>query len=305
MGGWLESQVPGAGRHRRSKSIHTIMAFHRSELHGTARRPAVSRNCGERAVQVQSRLRSFPPPLRVTRRLWTIGERNSFNLRYGGPVRAGRMTRDSAAGVALPSPEPVTQGQLLKRAQRRSRTGSGPRARRAGGDGERAQRDVGNRAHRGAPFLRHRRHARPQTGDASSRAEGGPSGSTFRGVLDLVSQPARTRQPKGRSDRIDCAGRPVFARPWLRPTSARRSGNGAACRPWSARPPEPVPQLAAFFTSSPILFSSAAVSLVRAYEVGHIAPSSRFAASSKPNVAYLDLNLSAALKKQTSLPSFA
>src|SRR5215210_2361434 len=34
-----------------------------------------------------------------------------------------------------------------------------------------------------------------------------------------------------------------------------------------------------------------------------MAPSSRFAASSKPNVAYLDLNFPALLKKQTTLPS--
>ena len=33
-------------------------------------------------------------------------------------------------------------------------------------------------------------------------------------------------------------------------------------------------------------------------------PSSRFAASSKPKVAYRDLNLPALLKKQTTLPSF-
>ena len=34
-------------------------------------------------------------------------------------------------------------------------------------------------------------------------------------------------------------------------------------------------------------------------------PSSRFASSLKPNVAYRDLNLSALLKKQTTLPSLA
>src|SRR5262245_38538031 len=34
-------------------------------------------------------------------------------------------------------------------------------------------------------------------------------------------------------------------------------------------------------------------------------PASRFAASSKPNVAYLELNFSALLKKQTTLPSLA
>src|SRR5215831_7880895 len=36
-----------------------------------------------------------------------------------------------------------------------------------------------------------------------------------------------------------------------------------------------------------------------------MAPSSRLAASSKPNVAYLELNFAALLKKQTILPSFA
>src|SRR5688500_1020740 len=36
-----------------------------------------------------------------------------------------------------------------------------------------------------------------------------------------------------------------------------------------------------------------------------MAPSSRFAASLKPNVAYLDLNLCALWKKQTTLPSLA
>src|SRR6266540_657402 len=65
------------------------------------------------------------------------------------------------------------------------------------------------------------------------------------------------------------------------------------------------PQLTAFFTSALILASSAAVNSFSAKEVGHMAPSSRFASSSKPNVAYLDLNLCALLKKQTTLPSLA
>ena len=66
-----------------------------------------------------------------------------------------------------------------------------------------------------------------------------------------------------------------------------------------------VPQLTAFFTSAAILASSAAVNSFSANEVGHIAPSSRFASSLKPNVAYLDLNFSAGWKKQTTLPSLA
>src|SRR4029453_27651 len=53
------------------------------------------------------------------------------------------------------------------------------------------------------------------------------------------------------------------------------------------------------------LASSAAVNSVRAKAVGHMAPSSRFAVSLKPNVAYLDLNFCALWKKQTTLPSLA
>src|SRR6266540_2532121 len=65
------------------------------------------------------------------------------------------------------------------------------------------------------------------------------------------------------------------------------------------------PQLTAFFTSAPIRFSSAAVNSFSAKEVGHMAPSSRFALSLKPNVAYLVLNFCALWKKQMTLPSFA
>jgi hypothetical protein len=65
------------------------------------------------------------------------------------------------------------------------------------------------------------------------------------------------------------------------------------------------PQLTAFFTSVLILASSAAVNSFSAKEVGHIAPSSRFAPSLNPNVAYLDLNFDAGVKKQTTLPSLA
>jgi hypothetical protein len=43
-------------------------------------------------------------------------------------------------------------------------------------------------------------------------------------------------------------------------------------------------QLIAFFTSAPIFFSSAAVNSFSAKAVGHMAPSSRFASSVKPNV---------------------
>src|SRR5882757_8524835 len=65
------------------------------------------------------------------------------------------------------------------------------------------------------------------------------------------------------------------------------------------------PQLAAFFTSAPILASSAAVNSVRAKAVGHMVPLSRFALSLKPSVAYLVLNFCPLWKKQTTLPSLA
>ena len=45
------------------------------------------------------------------------------------------------------------------------------------------------------------------------------------------------------------------------------------------------PQLTALLTSAPIRSSSAAVSLVSAKAVGHMAPSSMFAVSLKPSVA--------------------
>ena len=63
------------------------------------------------------------------------------------------------------------------------------------------------------------------------------------------------------------------------------------------------PQLTAFFTSATIFASSVAVNSFSAKAVGHMAPSSRFAVSLKPNVAYLALNFCALWKKQTTLPS--
>ena len=66
--------------------------------------------------------------------------------------------------------------------------------------------------------------------------------------------------------------------------------------PWGAGHCQISPQLTALFTSAPILASSAAVNSFSAKEVGHMAPSSRFASSLKPNVAYLDLNFCALWK---------
>src|SRR6266568_7979201 len=65
------------------------------------------------------------------------------------------------------------------------------------------------------------------------------------------------------------------------------------------------PQLTAFFTSAPNFASSAAVNSFSAKATGQRAPSSRFAASLKPSVAYLVLNFCALWKKQTTLPFLA
>src|SRR4051812_3789774 len=73
----------------------------------------------------------------------------------------------------------------------------------------------------------------------------------------------------------------------------------------AARGPRVSPQLTAFFTSATIVASSAGVNSSSAKATGHRAPSSRFAVSLKPKVAYLVLNFCALWKKQTTLPSFA
>jgi hypothetical protein len=59
-------------------------------------------------------------------------------------------------------------------------------------------------------------------------------------------------------------------------------------------------QLAAFFRSAPIFFSSAEVSCFRAKDVGHMFPWSSVAVSLNPTVAYLALNFAALWKKQTT-----
>src|SRR5882724_6603085 len=82
----------------------------------------------------------------------------------------------------------------------------------------------------------------------------------------------------------------------------RESRDAAAVRFESEGHP---PQLTAFFTSAPIRASAAAVNSFSAKAVGHMAPSSRFALSLKPNVAYLVLNFCALWKKQMTLPSLA
>src|SRR6267378_4398077 len=86
------------------------------------------------------------------------------------------------------------------------------------------------------------------------------------------------------------------------------SGRGASFRPhpgFGASPWRAQSQLTALFTSAPILASSAGDNSFNAKTTGHMAPSSRFAASLKPRVAYLVLNFCAGWKKQTTSPSLA
>src|SRR6266511_514363 len=139
----------------------------------------------------------------------------------------------------------------------------------------------------------------------------------------------RLLAPTERLSRRSRTGEHVDLRP------ARRSARGRRCRSARARshrsllaqplrlaadlararcrlPPRrrrarlsPNPQLTAFFTSAAIFASSAAVNSFSANATGHMAPLSRFAASLKPNIAYLSLNLWAPRKKQTTLPSLA
>jgi hypothetical protein len=73
----------------------------------------------------------------------------------------------------------------------------------------------------------------------------------------------------------------------------------------SATAPSPGPQRTALSRSAMILASSTAVNSLSAKAVGHMAPSSRSAASLKPSVAYLVLNFCALWKKQTTLPFLA
>ena len=61
--------------------------------------------------------------------------------------------------------------------------------------------------------------------------------------------------------------------------------------------------LTACLTSFAILASSAFVNFLSAKATGHMEPSSSFALSLKPNIAYLSLNFAAFRKKQTTFPS--
>src|SRR5215210_2412210 len=77
------------------------------------------------------------------------------------------------------------------------------------------------------------------------------------------------------------------------PTTAKAAVESASAR---GRKAEIRPQRTAFFTRAAIRASSLGVNSVSANEVAHMAPSSRFAVSLKPNVAYLELNFCALWK---------
>ena len=185
------------------------------------------------------------------------------------------------------------------------------------------------------PNERHAMRARSRTGPPAGRSQAASTGQS----------PGRTGtgQPRGPDSRAGAGevirsaklrlrlpGRPLLSsRPRLTrsPNSGRRAwgGTSSALVPatWrvvaltrlvteimrtigvSGLSRELGPQPTAFFTSAPILASAAAVSSVRAKAVGHMAPSSRFALSLKPSVAYLVLNFCALWKKHTTLPSLA
>src|SRR5690606_11001523 len=148
----------------------------------------------------------------------------------------------------------------------------------------------------------------------------------FRQVV-LQSIPARPRRsfPARASSR--CLERPVDLQERSAPPSGWRTSAACTSR---VHPPverrrygrEPAPLQApterlprslqietchartARFTSSAILASSSGPNPFTAKAVGHMLPSSRCAESLKPNVAYRVPNLSAAWKKQTTLPSW-
>jgi hypothetical protein len=117
----------------------------------------------------------------------------------------------------------------------------------------------------------------------AGRSQARPSRTTGRSPAELAA--ASLERIRHAVRRIRCrAGR---SRPSTRASPAIPYGGSSG---WLG------PQLTAFFTSAPILASLSVVNSVRAKEVGHMVPSSRFAAGLKPNVAYLSLNFDAAVK---------
>lgn len=119
-------------------------------------------------------------------------------------------------------------------------------------------------------------------------------GSVRRNLADLVGHRHCGRWPAASS--LGCSTEPGQLEELARPcrvlvfsveaTEEARAGSSGALSP----------QLTACFTRALIRSSSAAVNSFSAKEVGHMAPSSRFASSLKPSVVYLDLNLCALWK---------
>jgi hypothetical protein len=107
-------------------------------------------------------------------------------------------------------------------------------------------------------------------------------------IWDRKIDPARSSTSNSRSTRLPRATRRWTSDVRSRSSFARDQTNDDVARSWA--------QLTAFFTSALILASSVAVSSFSANEVGHMAPSSRFAVALKPNVAYLSLNFDAGVK---------
>ena len=104
-------------------------------------------------------------------------------------------------------------------------------------------------------------------------------------------QTCRDRRQRGSLHRLGQGGRGC-----LRPPVIHLPNQGSALTRSSAH---------RFCTSALIRASTAAVSSFSAKAVGPMAPSSRFAVSLKPNVAYLVLNFCPLWTKQTTLPSLA
>ncbi len=144
----------------------------------------------------------------------------------------------------------------------------------------------------------------------AARGAGGPPTRIWRASRAARSwrswSPAGSATARSSSGAEQGQGGPPRSRPATQPPRAGGGGQGVHQHRNPAYPRRRgirggvqwllSPQLTAFFTSAPILASSAAVNSVSAKAVGHIVPSSRFALSLKPNVAYLSLNFCAAWK---------
>src|SRR6266487_798358 len=218
--------------------------------------------------------------------------------------------RAAAADAGGPGPAAGSRGDVHGRPLHRRRAGTGGGAGPGGGVGRRRRRAGG-----GCSQADHRRR---EGGGVPGPRGGGPG---FGGDYCLVQRDAgRPDRHRWRSHRGESGGRGRPDHPDLRdpqPAQVGMAGKGggtaavtvlrfAACQLIPERSTGLLsPQFTACFTSAPILASSVAVNSVSAKAVGHRAPSSRFALSLKPNVAYLVLNFCALWKKQTTLPSLA